>query len=243
MKLADLHHIRSLDFDIPNRRLTVFHEGSYDEISSRLEGLQFGTSIVDSTISDQTTFDEDQSKQRRLLWQVLSINFFFFGLEVLAGFLAGSMGLVADSLDMLADSIVYGLALLAVGGAVHKKKSIATASGFIQMTLAIGGIIEVVRRFWGDESLPAFQSMIVISLLALIGNATCLYLLQKSKSQEAHMKASMIFTSSDVIVNVGVIVAGVLVFMTGSKFPDLAVGAVVFIIVGRASIKILKLAR
>jgi Co/Zn/Cd efflux system component len=81
--------------------------------------------------------------------------------------------------------------------------------------------------------------MIGVSIFALIANAICLFLLQKSKSKEAHMKASMIFTSNDVIINTGVILAGVLVLLTNSKYPDLVIGAIVFLIVVRGAIRIL----
>jgi Co/Zn/Cd efflux system component len=57
------------------------------------------------------------------------------------------------------------------------------------------------------------------------------------------MKASMIFTSTDVIVNLGVIVAGVIVYLTDSKLPDLTVGAIVFALVGRGAYKILQLSK
>jgi Co/Zn/Cd efflux system component len=80
-------------------------------------------------------------------------------------------------------------------------------------------------------------------MLALIGNGLCLYLLQKSKSQEAHMQASMIFTSNDVIVNLGVIIAGILVYLTNSKYPDLIVGVIVFTIVAKGAVNILKLSK
>ena len=60
---------------------------------------------------------------------------------------------------------------------------------------------------------------------------------------EAHMKASMIFTSNDVIINTGVIVAGVLVLLTQSKYPDLIIGAIVFLIVVRGAFRILKLGK
>jgi Co/Zn/Cd efflux system component len=85
--------------------------------------------------------------------------------------------------------------------------------------------------------------MIGVSIFALIANAVCLFLLQKSKSNEAHMKASMIFTSNDVIINAGVIIAGVLVLLTQSKFPDLVIGLIVFLIVVRGAIRILKLGK
>jgi Co/Zn/Cd efflux system component len=83
--------------------------------------------------------------------------------------------------------------------------------------------------------------MIFISILALIANGTCLYLLQKSKNKEAHIRASSICTSNDVIVNSGVILAGVLVFLTSSRYPDLIIGIIVFVVVGQGAVKMLKL--
>ena len=119
------------------------------------------------------------------------------------------MGLVADSLDMLADSFVYGISLVCSWRNFDKKKRIAKLAGYFQITLAIIGFVEVLRRFFGDEKLPDFSTMIIVSIFALIANGICLYILQKSKSkEEAHMKASMIFTSNDVIINLGVITAG-----------------------------------
>lgn len=244
MKLADLTNINSLVFDIANRKLTVFHTGNHDQIFQRLDNLKFDTSLIDSVSADNhAPVTDNTHRERKLLWQVLFINFFFFALELTTGFISNSMGLVADSLDMLADSIVYGLALFAVGGTMTRKKNIAKSAGYFQLTLAIFGFIEVLRRFVGAETVPSFQTMIIISTLALIGNGLCLYLLQKSKSKEAHMQASMIFTSNDVIVNLGVIVAGGLVYLTNSNYPDLIVGTIVLVIVVQGAFKILKLAK
>jgi Co/Zn/Cd efflux system component len=67
--------------------------------------------------------------------------------------------------------------------------------------------------------------------------------MQINNALTAHMKASMIFTSNDVIVNLGVIVAGILVYFTNSKYPDLVVGSVVFFLVAKGAFKILKLAK
>ena len=240
MKLANLSDIKSLDFNIPDRILTVSHEGDYAPIYQKLDALNFNTSFV-SCVESNEVITSDHSTERKLLWQVLVINFFFFVLEIITGFIYNSMGLVADSLDMLADSLVYFMALLVVGGTLSRKRNVAAASGYFQILLAILGLGEVVRRFLGFRETPTFQVMIVVSVLALIGNALCLYLLQKSKSEEAHMKASQIFTSNDIIVNLGVILAAVLVYATNSRLPDLIIGIVVFFIVGRGAIKILKL--
>lgn len=131
----------------------------------------------------------------------------------------------------------------AVGLTVIRKKKVARLSGYFQLTLAFLGIFEVIRRFIGFEAIPNYRLMIIVSFFALIGNAACLYLLQKSKSKEAHMKASMIFTSNDIIINAGVIVAGILVVLTQSKYPDLIVGSIVFLIVVRGAIRILRLGK
>jgi Co/Zn/Cd efflux system component len=243
MKLEGLTNIESLEFDIPGRTLEVYHTDSYDNLLAALDSLRLDTKLVSSEPTDTVSIKASHRQERQILWQVLAINFFFFALEMLTGFIAGSMGLVADSLDMLADSIVYALSLFAVGGTVSRKKNIAGAAGYFQLALAVLGFVEVIRRFVGHGEIPVFHLMIIISLLALAGNAICLYLLQKSKSPEAHMRASMIFTSNDVIVNLGVIVAGVIVYLTASKLPDLTVGTIVFVLVGRGAYRILQLSK
>lgn len=243
MKLDGLTNIQSLDFDIPNRQLYVYHTDNYEPIFQQLDKLKFDTSLMESVEVASFIKSDNSRQERTLLWQVLGINFFFFVIELATGFFSHSMGLVADSFDMLADSIVYGLALWAVAKASSSKQNIAKIAGYFQITLAIWGFIEVIRRFTSFDSAPEFKTMIIISIMALIGNTLCLYLLQKSKSNEAHMQASMIFTSNDVIVNLGVIVAGILVYVTGSKYPDLLVGLAVFLIVGQGAIKILNLSK
>lgn len=243
MKLSGEQNIHSLEFDIQGRSLTVFHTESYSNILYILDSLNFGTSFVSTEVSEKEPLKTDSAQEKKLLVQVLFINLFFFVLELGAGFLAGSMGLLGDSLDMLADSIVYGLALYAVGGTELRKKKIAGMSAYFQILLALLGLAEVIRRFIEPEPLPGFMAMIVISFLALIGNALCLYLLQKSRSSEAHMQASMIFTSNDVIVNIGVIIAGGLVYLSNSKYPDLIVGIIVFLLVGQGAFRILKLSK
>ncbi|MCH4553401.1 cation transporter [Aestuariibaculum lutulentum] len=243
MKLEGFTNINHLDFDIPNRKLFVYHTETSDTIETALAELNLGSQKTLTEISEQTQFEE-YSNQKQLLWTVLAINFAFFIIEILTGWISKSMGLVADSLDMLADSFVYGISLFAVGGTVVKKKRIAKIAGYFQITLAIIGFIEVIRRFLNAEQLPNFSTMIIVSVFALIANGICLYILQKSKSkEEAHMKASMIFTSNDVIINLGVIIAGLLVLWLQSNKPDLIIGTIVFILVVQGALRILKLSK
>jgi len=243
MKLAGNEGIEQLQFDIPNRQVTVLHNGDAEPITRELADLRLDSRLLETEVADLAELTEEAPRDRRLLLTVLAINGFFFALEVLAGILADSMGLVADALDMLADALVYGLALYAVGKAVSAQKKVARISGYLQIILAAGGLVEVVRRFITGEALPDFGLMVGVSALALIGNSICLYLLRREKSDKAHMQASEIFTSNDIVVNLGVILAGGLVYMTHSPYPDLLIGLAIFVVVARGALRIFQLAR
>lgn len=243
MQLQGITEVVNLDFDIEKRVLMVFHTGNLEAIESAIAKLNLNDKKISTEVTSVTKFNKDKN-QSKLLWTVLIINFGFFILEIITGIISKSMGLVADSLDMLADAFVYGLSLLAVGGTILLKKRIAKIAGYFQMALALLGFMEVLRRFFYPENIPNFTTMIIISILALVGNAVCLFLLQKSKDkEEAHIKASMIFTSNDVIINIGVILAGFLVYWLHSKIPDLVIGSIVFVLVAQGAIRILKLSK
>jgi cation diffusion facilitator family transporter len=180
--------------------------------------------------------------ERSTLLLLIAINGVMFVIELAAGWVAQSMGLIADSLDMLADAGVYGIALLAVGSSPLRKAQAAAASGCLQLALAGVVLVEVGRKLlYGSE--PVSGLMIGVSVVALAANAACLYLLRKHRHGEVHMRASWIFSTTDVQANVGVMIAGVLVTLTGSPTPDLIIGVLVCGIVVRGGVRILREAR
>ena len=236
MKFEELTQIKHLEFDLNHRELTVFHKLGIEEIEECLKQLNLGHKKLYTKKSNRQSFDQN-TDQRKVLWSVLIINLVFFILEMGYGLVSKSMGLVADSLDMLADSFVYAISLIAVGKSLTHKKTVAKIAGYFQIILALIGFGEVIRRTIYSVEFPNYLTMIIISVLALVGNALCLYLLQKSKDKdEAHIKASLIFTSNDVVINLGVIVAGLMVYWLNSNMPDLIIGAIVFFIVSKLSL-------
>jgi len=242
LKLDGNSNIKNLSFEIHNRTLIVYHQGNISEIEKSIADLNLGSKLIaNEEVNNVENFTE--TNDRKLLWTVLLINFGFFLVEMVAGILAESMGLIADSLDMLADALVYSLGLFAIGGTILLKKRIAMLSGYFQIFLALIGFSEVIRRFLGLDSPPEFQTMIIVSFLALIGNSVSLFILQKSKNTEAHIQASKIFTSNDVIINIGVIIAAVAVYFSESNKPDLIIGSIVFVIVIMGAKRILQLSR
>lgn len=248
MRLDSVQAVRRLSFDLPARRLEVVHAGKVAPVTAALSSLDLGAELIGSevdTMEDSLDGDDAgaEADQRRVLWWVLGINAAFFVIEFVSGLVSDSMGLVADSLDMLADASVYALSLLAVGAVAPRKARVAAISGYLQLGLAVLGFAEVLRRAFGGGEVPEFQTMIVVAALALVANTVCLWLLQRERSAEAHMQASQIFTSNDIVINGGVIVSGALVYLLGVRWPDLVVGAVVFVIVLRGAVRILKLSR
>lgn len=240
MKLEARADVLGLQFYLSERRLEIFHQEDASDFTEDLASLSLGARKIETVQTEEDP--EETEQQRNLLWAVLAINALFFVGESVFGFLANSMGLVADSLDMLADSIVYGLSLMAVGKAASRKKSVARWSGILQFGLALLGLGEVIRRFFYFTEDVDFKIMIAVAFAALLANGLCLYLLRSSNNEEAHMKASEIFTSNDIVVNLGVITAGGLVYALDSPIPDLVVGIIVFLVVLNGARRILRLA-
>ena len=242
LKLGNSPLVERLDFDLAERTLVVIHHGEVKSIQEQLETLNLGAKLTASSLCDEAKSETTSKVQRRVLCWVLVINFLCFIIEATTGIISQS-GLVADSLDMLADALVYGMSLMAVGTTIARQQKVAKLSGYLQISLAVLGLIEVIKRFMGLETPPDFLVMIVISFIALIANTASLWLLQRTKSKEAHIQASVIFSANDVIVNIGVIVAGLLVGLLNSNAPDLIIGIIVFLIVIRGAIRILKLSK
>lgn len=178
-------------------------------------------------------------EERRVLRVLLAINAAMFVLEIVAGWVAESTGLIADSLDMLADATVYGIALYAVGRSAKAKSRAALLSGVFQILLAAGVGAEVVRRAVVGSD-PVSLPMMAVGAIALAANLTCLALLAKHREGEVHMRASWIFSVNDVLANLGVILGGLLVLLVGSRWPDLAIGAAITVLVLWGGIRILR---
>lgn len=243
LRLADAP-VAALDFDLPGRRLTVDHEGEAAAILEPLLPLGFGAELVETRPVQADTTPAappaDDAAQTRVLWWLLAINAAMFVVEIVAGWWARSTGLIADALDMFADAAVYGVALFAVGRSAAHKLGAARLAGMLELLLALGALSEVVRRM-AAGSVPEAPAMIGISLLALAANVACLLMLARHRDGGAHMRASYIFSANDVIANLGVIAAGVLVSLTASPWPDWIIGTLIALVVLSGAIRILRM--
>lgn len=183
--------------------------------------------------------EQTEQLERKTLLILLGINAMMFLIELSLGLIAGSTGLIADSLDMLADALVYGLALVVIGHGLRSQAKAARLSGLLQVILGVGVLVEVVRRMLFGEQ-PDSLMMVSVAGVALVANIICLILIAKHRHGGVHMRASWIFSTNDVMANAGVIISGVLVSLTASRFPDLIVGTLIAAVVVRGGYQILR---
>jgi cation diffusion facilitator family transporter len=180
--------------------------------------------------------------ERRVLWIALTLNAAMAVIGGLAGWIGQSTGLLADALDMLTDAAAYGIGLAAIGRAARFKANAAMLTGTVLLMLGIGVLFEVGRRvLYGAEPLSAW--MIGAAALSLAVNVTVLRLLAPLKSGEVHLRASWICTQADVVANLGVIAAGLLVLWLASPYPDYIIGTLIGLYVVKEAIEILRDAR
>ena len=184
---------------------------------------------------------KDQEQKAVLYW-LLGINAVMFIIEMSVGLLADSTALIADSLDMLADAVVYGVGIYAVGKTIVHKANAAKVSGYFQLALGLLILFDIARRATFGSG-PESMLMMGMGGVALIANVICLAIIRKQKNGEVHMRASWIFSANDVIANIGVILAGSIVYLFDTRWPDLVIGFIVSIVVLRGAVLILKDAR
>lgn len=184
----------------------------------------------------------ETQEQRRTLTIALGLNAAMFVVEVTAGIVGNSMGLVAEGLDNLTDAAAYGIAMVAIRSSPIFKVRAANTSGSILLLLGIGVLIEVARRALNGEA-PDGLLMLVVAAVSLAMNWTVLRMLAKYRDGDVHLRATWIFTRADVIANLALIASGLIVLWTGFRFVDLIVGAGIGLYVIKEATEILGDAR
>jgi len=165
-------------------------------------------------------------RQRRLLWVVLCINGAMFLVELIAGITASSTALLADSVDMLGDAIVYGVSLYVVARGAIWQARVARLKGLIMAAFGVGVLAQVVTKLLHGLH-PNADTMGVVGSLALAANTVCLVMLWRRRRDDVNMRSAWMCSLNDVAGNAGVIVAGAAVALTASGWPDILVGLMI----------------
>lgn len=164
-----------------------------------------------------------QDRQSSILKIVLAINAVMFLIELTAGLLAGSVSLIADSLDMLGDALVYGFSIYVVARGARMKAKAAFLKGGIMAAFGLFVFGQAVYKMVFPQ-VPVFEAIGAIGLLALAANSLCLLLLWRHRADDINMSSVWLCSRNDIIANASVLCAAVGVWLTTSGWPDILVG-------------------
>jgi cation diffusion facilitator family transporter len=178
-------------------------------------------------------------RQRRVFRTVLTINAGMFLLELVAGILAYSTALLADSVDMLGDAIVYGFSLYVVGRGTIWHARGAMLKGGIMGAFGVGVLGQAIfKALYGIK--PTVVVMGIVGVSAFLANVVCLWLLWQHRHDDINMRSAWVCSRNDVIGNVGVLLAAVAVHITGSPWPDIMMGLLIAAVFGRSAIVVIR---
>lgn len=178
-------------------------------------------------------------EQRRVLQVVLWINVVMFFVESAAGLLGNSTALLADSVDMLGDAIVYGFSLYVVDRGLMWQARAAVLKGGVMAAFAVGVLVQVVVKIVRGLP-PMVEVMGAVGLLAFAANVWCLVLLWRRRGDDINMRSAWICSRNDVAGNAGVLVAAGAVTLTGSPWPDIAVGLLLAVMFGYSAARVIR---
>lgn len=196
--------------------------------------------IMDDCCQDKSSeLDALRAHQSRTLWIVLGINVAMFGVDLSVGLLSGSTALMADSLDMLGDGLVYGFSLYVVARSARWRAGAALMKGAIMALFGLLVLGQAGYHFIAG-GVPDSGLMGAIGMLALAANLTCLLLLTRHRSDDLNMSSTWICSRNDIIANGGVLVAALAVFLTNSLWPDLVVGLLITAVFLRSAVYVIR---
>lgn len=194
-------------------------------------------SMTDCCTGKECAIEALQARQGATLRIVLAINAVMFVVVLAAGLLARSTALLADSLDNLGDALTYGLSLYAVSRGARSKAKVALFKGGL---ILAAGLFVLGQVIYGalHPGVPVFETMGIVSLVALAANAACLALLWKHRAEDVNMSSVWECSRNDIASNLSVFIAAGAVWLTQSGWPDLVVGAALACLFLRSAVNV-----
>ena len=183
--------------------------------------------------------DALRSRQSSILKIVLAINAVMFVVELTAGLLGNSVSLVADSLDMLGDALVYGFSLYVVARDAAMKARAALLKGAIMAAFGLFVLGQAIYRI-AIPQIPVYEMIGAIGLLALAANGMCFFLLWRHRADDINMSSVWLCSRNDIIANISVLFAAAGVWLTHSGWPDILVGLALAALFLRSALHVLR---
>jgi len=160
----------------------------------------------------------------RALWIVVVLNGAMFLVGGAVAFFGRSVSVQADALDFLGDTVATGVGVVLIGAAAQVRNRVAFWQG-----AALGGLglFTLGSALWRAifAVIPAATAMGLYGVVGLIINVTSALLLLSHRDGDATARAVWLYSRNDAIGNIAVLAASGAVAWTGSRWPDVVVGA------------------
>jgi cobalt-zinc-cadmium efflux system protein len=169
--------------------------------------------------------EESSKDEKKAFYWALWIVLFFMVLEIVGGFYANSLALISDALHMFVDAGALIIALF-VSYLIHRpatqKKSYgyhraeilgALANGIILWVLIGFLIYEAIERLFNPPEVDG-SIVFLIAFIGLIANFFMIKILHPGNKGSLNLKASYIHVLGDLLTSVGVIISGILIWVT-----------------------------
>lgn len=166
------------------------------------------------------------SANRRRLAAVLALTVVFVGVEVAAGFLTGSLALLADAGHMLTDVAGLALALAAMKvaerppsprrtyGYYRVEILAALANGLALLGVAVYILLEAVHRISHPRPVASLP-VLLVAAFALVVNVAGALLLRGGSRQSLNVRGAYYEVVADALSSIGVIVGAAVIATTG----------------------------
>ena len=184
------------------------------------------------------SLDRLQERQRGTLFIVLGINAVMFFVIGTAAFYGNTTALLADSHDNLGDALTYGLSLYAVSRGASVKAKVALFKGGLILLAALVVAAQIIYRLF-VPSVPVFEIMGIFSLLGLVANSICLFVLWRHRNEDVNMSSVWECSRNDIASNLSVFIAAGAVWFTGSGWPDIVVAMGLVWLLMRSAIRVI----
>lgn len=191
---------------------------------------------------DDTVFQGMSPAYKRTLLAVIGLNLAGFAASGTAAMASGSTALAANAGDFLGDSLTYAVSLAVIGRSARLRASAALFEG---ATLGVAGVALLGFAGWRllNGAAPDGGTISLFGAIGLVLNVVAALLLFRFREGDANVRSVWLCTRNDALENVGVIGAGGLVALTGAVWPDLAMGALLGVILLHSAWEIIDRAR
>jgi Co/Zn/Cd efflux system component len=180
----------------------------------------------------------DAGVLRRTVLIVAGLNFAYFFVEFTVALAAGSVSLLADSVDFLEDTSVNLLIFVALGWPLARRAALGKVMALIILGPASLAGWEAIQRF-ADPEVPDVLPLVLASLGAIVVNGTSAWLLTRVRHHGGSLsRAAFLSARNDVLVNVAIIAMGVVTVWTDSAWPDLVLGCLIILLALRAAYEV-----